>query len=121
MQASADIYYEVEMPEYFFVEHPLGTVVGRAQIGNGLVLYQGCTIGGNGGSYPVIGENVFLFSNAKILGKSHIGNNVLVGANTYIKDTDIPDNSLVFGQYPNLVIKKNHSELIQKNIQLLFQ
>lgn len=66
---------------------------------------QGCTVGGNKGKYPIIGENVKMFSNSKIVGSSVIGNNVWLSANVYIKDTNIPDNSIVFGTTPNLIIK----------------
>lgn len=35
----------------------------------------------------------------------HIGDNVTLGAGALVKDTDIPSNSIVFGQSPNLIIK----------------
>lgn len=104
---SVDIYCEVAMPDVFFLEHPLGTVLGRAKYGNNFFAMQGCTVGGNKGCYPVIGEHVKMYSNSKILGNSNIGNNVLVSANCYIKDVDIPNNVTVFGQSPNLIIKNN--------------
>jgi len=104
---SCDIYYEVELPKVFFLEHPLGLVLGRAKYGNNFFAMQGCTVGGNRGVYPIIGENVKMYSNSKILGESTIGNNVLVGANCYIKDSNVPDNTTIFGQYPNLIIKNN--------------
>jgi serine O-acetyltransferase len=102
---SCDIYHEVNLPESFFLEHPVGTVLGRATYGNKFVAMQSCTVGGNKGKYPTIGENVKLYSGAKILGNCIIGNNVSVAANTYIKDTDIPDNATVFGTSPNLILK----------------
>lgn len=100
-----DIYSEVHLPKVFFFEHPLGLVLGRAKYGNNFFAMQGCTVGGNKGKYPVIGENVKMFSDSKILGDSIIGNNVWIAANTYIKDSIIPANSIVFGQFPNLIIK----------------
>lgn len=117
---TCEIYYEVDMPSYFYVEHPLGTVVGRAQLSDGLFLMQGCTIGGNGVHYPVLGKNVILFSNAKILGNCHVGDNVLFGANSYIKDMDIPSNAMVFGQYPDVIIKTNHPEIVEETIRRTF-
>lgn len=93
------------MPESFFLEHPVGTVLGRAQYGNRFFAMQNCTIGGNKGYYPIIGNNVKMYSGAKILGNSIIGDNVSVAANTYIKDTNIPDNATIFGSSPHLVIK----------------
>lgn len=101
-----DILGAVSLPESFFFEHPLGMVLGRASYGNEFFAMQGCTVGGNKMKYPKIGDNVKMYSNSKVLGSCNIGDNVTLGANTYVKDTDIPGNSLVFGQYPNLIIKK---------------
>ena len=102
--SQCDIYYEFSMPDYFMVYHPLGSVIGRATINNGFMFMQGCTVGENNGIHPILGENVLLFSNAKILGRCKVGNNVLISANSYVKDMDIPDYSIVFGQYPNVSI-----------------
>lgn len=107
---AVDLFYAIEFPEHWSCEHPLGSVMGRARYGDYFFFYQGCTVGGNHGEYPVIGNNVTMYSNSKVLGKSHIGNNVIVGANAYVKDTDIPDNSMVFGQFPNLIVKVNSSK-----------
>ena len=97
--SSADLYYEISLPEIFMLEHPVGSVMGRAKFGNYFSFMQGCTVGGNHLDYPELGDFVIMFSNSKILGKCKIGNNVLVSANTYIKDTDIPDNSMVFNNH----------------------
>lgn len=102
---SCDIYHEVKLPKSFFLEHPVGTVLGRATYGNNFFAMQNCTIGGNKGVYPSIGNNVTLYSGAKILGNSRIGNNVTLSANTYVKDTDILDGMTVFGSFPNLIVK----------------
>ncbi|MDQ0125878.1 serine O-acetyltransferase [Pseudomonas lini] len=104
-----DLYYEISMPEAFHLDHPVGSVMGRATYGNNFTFAQLCTVGNNKGFFPEIGENVQMFSGAKILGRCKIGDNVVVSANTYIKDTDIPANSLVFGSSPNLVIKPKNS------------
>lgn len=44
-------------------------------------------------------------ANSSIIGKCVIGNNVTIAANSGVKDENIPDNSLVFGHSPNLIIK----------------
>lgn len=102
---SNDWFYEVELPMHFYAEHPLGSVLGRAKYGDYFFIYQGCTVGGNRGGYPEIGKHVLMFSDSKILGLSKIGDNVIVSANTYIKDEDVPSNVIVFGQSPNLCFK----------------
>lgn len=102
---SVDIYHEVRLPEVFFFEHPVGTVLGRAVYEDGFMAYQNCTVGGNKGSYPVLGKNFHMMSGSKILGKSCVGDNVILAADTYVKDTDIPSGCIVFGQSPNLIFK----------------
>ena len=106
---SVDIYHEVQIPDVMSFEHPLGTVIGRAKLSDGLFMYQGCTIGGNIKDgrlyYPVIGKNFRMYSNSKILGRCTVGDNVTLAANTYVINAYIPSDSIVFGQSPNLVIK----------------
>lgn len=95
-----EAFYADELPDIFSMEHPLGTVFGRAKYGNYLFFYQNCTIGGswfeNEMHYPILGEHVTMFSGAKILGNSHIGNHVILAANAYVINCDIPDYSFVF-------------------------
>lgn len=104
-----DLYYEVEMPDAFHLDHPVGSVMGRAKYGENFTFAQQCTVGNNKGIFPTIGNNVKMLSGSKIIGQCTIGDNVIVSANTYIKDTNIPENSLVFGSSPNLVIKERKS------------
>lgn len=103
-----DLFYEVELPDIFMLDHPVGSVIGRAKIEDGFTFSQNCTIGNNHGIYPVIGKNVTLNANSSILGNSRIGDNVILGAYTCIKDADIPNDSIVFGQSPHLIIKKRN-------------
>lgn len=115
---AVDWFYEIELPVAFCAEHPVGCVLGRAQYGNYFFVYQGVTIGGNrsgrGGVlvYPQIGDFVVMYSDSKVIGRSKIGNNVIISANTYIKDEIIPDNSIVFGSSPNLIIKRKDKKFI---------
>lgn len=101
-----DLFHEVEMPRHFALDHPVGSVLGRAIYGEGFTFAQNCTVGNNRGIYPRLGNDVRMMSGAKILGKCKVGDHVIFGANSYIKDMDVPSCSLVFGQYPNNVIKK---------------
>lgn len=114
---SNDWFYAIDLPIHFLCEHPLGSVLGRAQYGDYLFVYQGTTVGGNRSKgrlyYPVIGDNVILFANSTVLGDTHIGNNVVISAETYIINEYIPDNCIVFGKSPNLVIKSKTEEEIK--------
>jgi serine O-acetyltransferase len=101
-----DLFYEVELPAIFMVDHPVGAVVGKATFGNFLFIQQNCTIGGNNGLYPRFGENVRFCANAMVIGDCTVGNNVILSAGACVKDQDVPDNTLVFGCSPNLVLKE---------------
>lgn len=113
---SVDLFYAIDLPEQFGAEHPLGSVMGRAQYSNGFFFYQGCTVGGTYDKegnihYPVIEENVKMYANSSVLGKCHIGKNVQIGAGALVKNQDVPDDSIVFGQSPNLILKARKHEL----------
>ncbi len=122
---SVDWFYAINLPEHFGAEHPLGSVIGRATIGDYLFLYQGTSIGGNRKRgvlyYPLIGNYVLMYSNSKILGNAHIGNNVILSANTYVIDEDVPDNCIVFGSSPNLVIKDKSEMEIQNRMSHIWK
>ncbi len=103
---SCDLFYEVELPTIFMLDQPVGTVLGRAKYGENFKFTQNCTVGSNNDISPIIGNDVTMTANSKIFGNSKIGKNVIIGVDTCIKDEDIPDYSLVFGQSPNLLIKQ---------------
>lgn len=110
-----DVFYEVELPNALFMEHPVGTVLGRAHYSDRLFVGQNVTVGGNKGKYPTIGENVALHAGCIIVGNSQLGNNVEVSAGTMIKDENIPNNCLVFGSSPNLIIKqRDEKEMLER-------
>lgn len=104
--SGCDMYYEVEMPDYFSFDHPTGSCMGRAKYGNYFSFTQGCSVDNIGGIYPVLGEHISMEAYSRILGNSHIGNNVLITAGTMILNEDIPDNSIVSGKSPNLDIRE---------------
>lgn len=112
-----DWFYAVDLPVHFSCEHPLGSVLGKAKYGDYLFVYQGTTVGGNRSngvlSYPELGDNVILFANSSVLGDSHIGNNVVISSDTTIISQDVPDNCLVFGKSPNIVIKERSEKVIK--------
>lgn len=104
---NVELFYEVDLPKYFFLDHPLGSVIGRGKIGEYFIFSQGCTIGENKGVYPRIGKFVYMMSDSKILGNSIIGDNCIISANTYIKDAMVPSNTIVFNDGQNLIFKEN--------------
>jgi len=101
-----DLFYEVKLPDFFMLDHPVGSVMGRAEYGDGFSFSQCCTVGNNKGIYPKIGKNVKMCAYSSIIGNCNVGDNVIIGANSGIKDCDVPDNTIVFGQYPDNTFKK---------------
>lgn len=105
-----DMFYAIELPTHFGAEHPVGSVMGRAKYNDGFFFYQGCTVGGTRDKegnlyYPEIEENVRMYANSSILGRCHIGRNAQIGAGALVKNQNVPDDGIVFGQSPNLIIK----------------
>lgn len=111
-----DIFYAVDLPGFFMCEHPVGSVMGRGVYGEGFLFYQNCTVGGfhlkDRGeiAYPQIGENVKMFANSMIIGNCKIGDNVNIGAGAVVKNQNVPSDSSVFGESPNIVIKFNNGK-----------
>lgn len=72
----------------------------EAKIGKNCNLNKGCTIGrenrGKRNGAPCIGNEVWVGSNASIVGKVNIGNDVLIAPNSYV-NFDVPDHSIVIG------------------------
>ena len=101
-----DVYYEVELPEVFALQHPVGTVLGRARYGDGLFVYQRCSVGSNlEGESPVIGKGVVMFGGSAIIGASRVGDGCWLSVGTIVLDEEIPPRSVVFGRSPNLTVK----------------
>jgi serine O-acetyltransferase len=96
-----EIHPGAKIGEGLFIDHGMGIVIGEtAEIGNGVTLYQGVTLGGTGKEkgkrHPTIGNNVVVGSGAKILGPLNIGDNVRVGAGSVVLN-DVPPNTTVVG------------------------
>jgi serine O-acetyltransferase len=108
-----DAFYEVELPSVFWFSHAVGTVLGRAKYGNGLLVAQGCTVGNKDGGYPEFGEKVVLLANATVIGKCRIGSRVCIGAGSQIIEETIPDGSTVVGSTPNARILPKQWPLLE--------
>lgn len=86
----------------FFIDHGAGVVIGEtAEIGNNCVLFHNVTLGGTGKHagkrHPTIGNNVLIGTGATLLGPLRVGDDVKIGANTFLYMVDIPDNCTVVG------------------------
>lgn len=125
IMCSVDWFYAIKLPDHFWAEHPVGSVLGRAQYGDNLFIYQGTTVGGsprNGEiKYPKLGDNIILYANATVLGDSVIGNNVIMSANSYLINETVPDNCIVFGSSPNIKIKNVGPDNMKSKMKSMLQ
>ena len=92
----------------FFIDHGMGVVIGETtEIGEGVTLYQGVTLGGTGKEkgkrHPTIGDDVLVGTGAKILGSIKIGKGVKVGAGSVVLES-VPSNSTVVGVPGRVVV-----------------
>ena len=86
------------------IVHGFSSIIVANSIGSNFEFYQNVTVGWGKGGIPTIGNNVKLHTGAVVFGGITIGNNVRVAANTVVR-TDIPDNSLVYGN-PAVIVQQ---------------
>ena len=105
-----EIHPAAQIGRRLFIDHAMGVVIGETTvIGDDCTLYQGVTLGGTGNEtgkrHPTLGDNVTVGSGAKVLGNSHIGDNVRIGGNSVVVK-DVPPDSTVVG-VPGRVVRRN--------------
>ncbi len=89
-----------------------GTLIinSKAVIGECCNLSPGITIGqtnrGSKKGAPVIGNKVWIGTNAVLVGNISIGDNVLIAPNSYV-NIDIPENSIVIGNPAKIISKED--------------
>jgi serine O-acetyltransferase len=84
-----DIHPGATIGRRFFIDHGAGVVIGEtAEIGDGVTLYHGVTLGGTtwspGKRHPTLQDGVVVGAGAKILGPITIGQRTRVGANSVV-------------------------------------
>jgi len=116
-----DWFYAINLPTHFLCEHPLGSVLGKAEYGDYLLIYQGTTVGGSIKDgvlyYPVLGENIIMFANSSIIGKCKLGDNIILSSGAKVVNQDVPSNTIVFGESPNLIFKSRKETIMKSSIE----
>lgn len=81
------------------------TIGSSAKIGRNATIYNGVTVAGvENAGLPRIGDNVIIYTGAKVIKPIQIGNNSVIGA-LALCTTDVPPNSVMYGIPPNVTIK----------------
>jgi serine O-acetyltransferase len=92
----------------FFIDHGTGVVIGAtAVIGDQCVMFHNVTLGGtgkyHGHRHPVVGDHVFIGTNAILLGPIRVGDHARIGANAFVVNRDVPAGATVVGTPARIV------------------
>jgi serine O-acetyltransferase len=96
-----EIHPGADVGDRLFIDHGMGTVVGEtAEIGDGVLLYHGVTLGGKSmrreKRHPTLEDGVTVCADATLVGPITIGENATVGAGAVVVD-DVPPETTVVG------------------------
>lgn len=91
-----------------FIDHGAGVVIGETTvIGDHCVMFHNVTLGGTGKyggqRHPIVGDHVFIGTNAILLGPIRVGDRARVGANAFVINHDVPADSTVVGTPARIV------------------
>ena len=112
--------YNTKIGYGFYIGHCGRIIINpKTIIGNNCNIATGVTIGqtnrGKKKGTPVISDNVWIGTGAILVGKIHIGKNVLIAPNSFV-NIDIPDNSLVIGNPARVIFKENATDGYINNV-----
>lgn len=114
-----DIHPGARLGRGIFIDHGTGVVIGEtAEIGSGVKIYQGVTLGalsfpkdacgkiikGNK-RHPTIEDNVTIYAGATILGAVTVGHDAIIGGNVWITDNVEPGTKISISP-PQLTISR---------------
>lgn len=107
-----DCFYEIELPEVFFIGHSVGIVLAKATYGERLVIYQNSTVGKNHGIAPVLEADVIMYPNTAIIGRCVVREGSVIAQGVSVVNHDTQAHSLVFqGQRGSLVFKTTEHDI----------
>ena len=91
-----DLFYEIAMPEVFYIGHSVGIVLAKATYGNQLVLYQGVNVGRHKEDIPVIGNRVILYPGSSVVGRAVIEDGAVLSQGTRAINQRVPAGQMAF-------------------------
>lgn len=108
------ISYKTQIGEGFYIGHHGRIIINKdVIIGKNVNIATGVTIGqenrGERKGVPTISDNVWIGTNAVIVGKVTIGTDVLIAPNSFV-NFDVPDHSIVVGNPAKIIHSENATE-----------
>jgi len=113
-----DLFYEIAMPEVFYIGHSVGIVLAKATYGNYLVLYQNSTVGRHKDQIPVIGDRVVLYPNTAVIGRSVVEDDVVVSQGTSVINKRVPKGQVAFRSAEGLAFSPRPDDLLKEYFRL---
>jgi serine O-acetyltransferase len=114
-----DLFYEIAMPEVFYIGHSVGIVLAKATYGNYLVLYQNSTVGRHKDQIPVLGDRVVLYPNTAVIGRSMVEDDSVVSQGVSVVNKHVPKGSIAFAGAPGeLAFRPRPDDLLQEYFRL---
>jgi len=91
-----DLFYEIAMPEAFYIGHSVGIVLAKATYGNHLVLYQNANVGRHKADIPVLGDRVILYPGSAVVGRAIIEDGAVLAQGARAINRRVPANQMPF-------------------------
>lgn len=115
-----DLFYEIAMPEIFYIGHSVGIVLAKATYGNYLVLYQNSTVGRHKDQIPVIGDRVVMYPGTSIAGRAVVEDDCVLSQGVRVINKHVPKGSMIFaGEKPGeLAFRPRPDDLLQEYFRL---
>ena len=114
-----DLFYEIAMPEVFYIGHSVGIVLAKATYGNYLVLYQNSTVGRHKDQIPVLGDRVVLYPHTAVIGRSVVEDDAVVSQGVSVVNKHVPKGSIAFSGGPGeLAFRPRPDDLIGEYFRL---
>ena len=106
--------YKCNLPDIFFLAHPIGSIIGNACFSDYLVVFQNVTINtdrdSEGNPAPVIGKGLFLGAGAKIIGNKPIGDRVSISVDTVVYNQEVGNDKVVLTNSDGQTIIQNRKK-----------
>ena len=114
-----DLFYEIAMPEVFYIGHSVGIVLAKATYGNYLVLYQNSTVGRHKDQIPVLGDRVVLYPNTAVIGRSVVASDSVVSQGVSVVNKQVPAGVIAFpGPAGELSFRPRPDDFLQDYFRL---